>query len=97
MTKFEKLINSNPKGALKQIESFLKMPFWEHWSEYMRFSREILKNKLTVCDLKEVRDIRAQIQASRIISEYPEHLRDILLDNIALEKDAKKVEEARKS
>jgi len=95
MNRFDRMVESNPKGAVREVEKFKKTLFWEHFCEQMEITRTILSAKLRTCELGEVKSVRAQLRANEHLMGIPDAMIETLEDIIAMGKEAEKVEEAR--
>jgi hypothetical protein len=92
---FEKLIETSPKEALKYVEEFQGTVFYEHFRAWMDNTFGVLFQELYHCKKDDIEKIRGKISAFTDIAAFPDTTIEALKDNIALQKDAAKVEEAR--
>ena len=92
---FEKLMETSPKEALKYIEQFQETVFWEYFRTWMNTTFGTLFQELYDCKKDDIEKIRGKISAFTVIGAFPDTTIEALKDNIALQKEAVKVEEAR--
>jgi hypothetical protein len=93
---FEKLIETSPKEALKYVKEFQETVFWEYFRAWMDNTFGTLFQELYDCKEGGGDKIRGKISAFSVIGAFPDTTIEALKDNIALQKEAVKVEEARK-
>ncbi len=99
MNKFERLMESSPKTAIKEIEKFKKSIFWEFFIAQMELTRHLLVQKLKTCDLDEVEFVRARLFENERLMDFPQSQIERIDDVVAIEEDAfvKQMEGAKKT
>ena len=96
MNRFDRMMESNPKGAIREVEKFKKTLFWEHFHGQMEITMAILTSKLRTCELSEVKTVRAQLKANEHLMGIPDAMIEALKDIVAMEEEAEQVDEARR-
>ena len=92
---FENLMQSNPVQALKYIKEFKETAFWKYYKANMDATQEELIALLCTCEIKDVKQIRAGREAYADMCNFPNQVIEQLNDDIALQKEAAKIEAAR--
>ncbi len=93
--KFEKLMESNPAQAMKYVKEFEDTVFWKYFKANLIQDATDLLGSLYSCDLEVVPAIRGKLTAHSEIRGFVESITEQLKDEIALQKEAAKIEEAR--
>ncbi|MHC4537464.1 MAG: hypothetical protein ACYS6K_26285 [Planctomycetota bacterium] len=94
-TKFGILIDRNPKEALKYVKNFKDTVFWNHFSFHLETMIKDSLGHLYSCDPARIERIRGEIDGYTKTLYYPDKIIGQLKDQIALDEEAAKVEEAR--
>lgn len=94
--KFEKLINDRPADALKYIEELKENSFWQFYKAKLQKELDDCDVQLRTCPLQKVEFIRGYRKGIQYKANMPADITNALEDEIALQKEAEKVESARK-
>ena len=93
--RFEKLMESNPVAAMKYVEEFKETTFWKYMVAFGNQTLRDLLQQLYDCDKESIDRIRGRIDELGTFLAIPAGAIDQLKDDIALNKEAEKIEEAR--
>ncbi len=93
--RFEKLMESNPAQAMKYVKEFQDTAFWHYFSAYVATAGTDLLGLLYNCEIKDIKQIRGKIKAHTELLDFPKQITEQLKDEIALQKEAAKIEAAR--
>ena len=93
--RFEKLMESNPASAMKYVKEFEETAFWHYFRAYMATAGTDRLGLLYTCEIKDIKRIRGEIKAHTELLDFPKQITEQLKDEIALQKEAAKIEEAR--
>jgi outer membrane murein-binding lipoprotein Lpp len=93
--RFEKLMESNPASAMKYVKEFQETAFWKYVHAFGQQTLRDLLQQLYECDKEKIDRIRGRIDELGTFLAIPESAVDQLKDQMALDKEAAKVEAAR--
>ena len=96
MARFDRIMKTNLRGALKEVKKFEETTFWGYFKEQMDMNQHLLKSRLLHCELEEVESVRAKIACNEILMTIPKRMKEQIGEEIDLQSDAVKVEAARK-
>jgi len=93
---FRKLVDDVPAEALKYMIEVEKNPFFHFYLGKLRDELSATKETLLSCDIPDVLRARGYYEGVQTALKYPDMIRETLLDNIAMAKEAAEIEAARK-
>jgi len=93
---FQKLIEERPADALKYVEELEGNPFWKHCQAKLQKELDACDVNLRSCALEKVEFIRGYRKGIQYKANMPAYFIKDLKEEIALQKEAEKVEDARK-
>lgn len=92
---FRKMLVERPEDAIKYVQKFEKNPFWQYYKSKMAAELAECDVKLRSCSLDQVVFIRGFRHGIEHRVTMPDKLVDQLKDDIAIKKEAAKIEAAR--
>lgn len=95
MASIDDLIEERPQAALAVFMEFIEHPGWLYYMSKLRRELFGTDEQLRTCPLEKVEFARGFRKAIEYAMSIPEDIISTLKDDIALEKEAKAVEEAR--
>ena len=93
--RFEQLMESNPASAMKYVKEFEETTFWKYVHAFGKQTLRDLLQQLYDCDKENIDRIRGRIDELGTFLAIPESAIDQLKDQMALQKEAAKIEAAR--
>lgn len=93
---FQRLIDEAPKEALKYIKEAEASPYWQYYWQRMTLEIKECEKQLRSCPLEKVLTARGYADGIEYAQQFTKLLKETLKDNIAINKEAEKIEAARK-